>query len=197
MEDGWRLDENGNQLRKASGKQRYRKEGDTLEPLVLRMAFSQGNPIAETVAKQLEKALRQVGGRLDIQPLETRELFQQYYRQQTRAYDILFLGSNFDMIFDPYHALLPLIGGQGQRNLTGIDDPELLRLSEQMRDTVPGDKLGYERRWQQFQQRLVNQLPLLPLYSNVYYDAFTNDLVNYHPEAHFSWAQALLYARWR
>lgn len=197
VEDGWSLDENGNQLRKASGKQRYRKEGDTLEPLVLRMAFSQGNPIAETVAKQLEKALRQVGGRLDIQPLETREPFQQYYRQQTRAYDILFLGSNFDMIFDPYHALLPLIGGQGQRNLTGIDDPELLRLSEQMRDTVPGDKLGYERRWQQFQQRLVNQLPLLPLYSNVYYDAFTNDLVNYHPEAHFSWAQALLYARWR
>ncbi len=197
VEDGWSLDENGNELRKASGKQRYRKEGDTLEPLVLRMAFSQGNPIAETVAKQLEKALRQVGGRLDIQPLETRELFQQYYRQQTRAFDILFLGSNFDMIFDPYHALLPLIGGQGQRNLTGIDDPVLLQLSEQMRDTVPGDKLGYERRWQQFQQRLVNQLPLLPLYSNEYYDAFTNDLVNYHPEAHFSWAQALLYARWR
>ncbi len=195
--DGWAFDAQGNELRQANGTQRYRKVGEALQPLVLRLAFSQDNPIAEAVANQLGQALARVGGALEIQRLETRELFRQYYRQAPREYDMLFLGSNFDMIFDPYHSFLPIQGGQGQRNLTGLDDPVLLHLSEQMRTTAPGDNTVYENKWLQFQQRFVDQLPMLPLYSNVYYDAFAQDLVNYHPEAHFSWAQAILYARWK
>ena len=43
----------------------------------------------------------------------------------------------------------------------------------------------------------MDQLPVIPLYSNTYYDAYTNDLINYHPENHVSVGLAILYASWR
>ncbi|NLD35231.1 MAG: hypothetical protein GX653_10015 [Clostridiales bacterium] len=156
------------------------------------MAIAQDNPIAEYVAKHLGDNLRRVGGTLLVDRLETAEFFTHYYRQTARVYDLMFLGSNFGMVFDPLSRRLPQ-----ERLGDGAGDELLAELGEQMRRTQPGDALTYQLKWQRFQQRLVDQLPLLPLYSNTYYDAFSPDLADYRPDENFSWAQAILYARWR
>ena len=49
-------------------------------------------------------------------------------------------------------------------------------------------------RWFEFQDHWAEVLPAIPLYSNTYYDAFTSDLVGYHPERYFSWAETILHA---
>ena len=193
MEDGWLYAKNGKELRTARGTQRYRNGSHGLEPLTLRMAITQNNPIGEYVAKHLGDNLRRIGGTLQVDRLDTVTFFQHYYRQVPMTYDILFLGSNFGMVFDPLSRSLP----HELENTAGAADALLPTLSDEMRRTTPGDMLSYQLKWQRFQQRFVEQLPLLPLYSNIYYDAFSSDLVDYRPDAYFSWAQAIVYASWR
>lgn len=198
VEDGWLYNEQGKEVKTARSKQRYRMlDNGQLEPLVLTLAIVKDNPIADVVAKHLSDNIKRVGGKLEVTRLDATELFRQYYRQDARAYDMLFLGSNFDMVFDPYQSFLPLDEGPVQTNQTGIESPFLVDSSDDLRQTRPGDTITYGMKWQRFQQLFVNELPLLPLYSNTYYDAFSNDLTGYRPQDYFSWAQAILYAKWK
>ena len=43
-------------------------------------------------------------------------------------------------------------------------------------------------------KRYSDVLPTLPIYSNIYFDFFANDLMDYEPNAHWSWTSAILYA---
>ena len=63
-----------------------------------------------------------------------------------------------------------------------------------MRRTAPGDVYEYCRKWTAFQERFSQTLPLLPVYSNVYFDFYTSALQNYEPMKQVSWAQEILYA---
>lgn len=40
-------------------------------------------------------------------------------------------------------------------------------------------------------------LPIIPLYTNTYTDLYTasSRLTNYHPDQHWSWAEAIVYAK--
>ena len=71
----------------------------------------------------------------------------------------------------------------------------LFRLAKVLRDTPSGDRELYLDRWVEFQKGWVQSLPLIPLYSNMYFDAFTPKLLDYHPESYASWAIAILNAR--
>jgi hypothetical protein len=47
-------------------------------------------------------------------------------------------------------------------------------------------------RWIAFQERYNEVLPTIPIYSNIYFDFFTEMLQNYHITAHVTWSQAIL-----
>ena len=61
-----------------------------------------------------------------------------------------------------------------------------------MRSTEPGDLAGYLENWLKFQQRFEEVLPMLPLYSNVYYDFYPKALQDYDIAAYPTWAQAIV-----
>ena len=63
-----------------------------------------------------------------------------------------------------------------------------------MRRTEPGDVYNYCRKWVAFQERFTQTLPLIPIYSNVYFDFYTSALQEYDPMKQVSWAQEILYS---
>ena len=78
---------------------------------------------------------------------------------------------------------------------TGFEDPELYRLAVDMRMTEPEDILGYVQKWIAFQNRFNEQLPILPIYSNVYFDFYTSELHNYAVSENVSWTSRVTDAR--
>ena len=79
-------------------------------------------------------------------------------------------------------------------NTTGYEDPILQKLALDMRQTEVGDYLSYCQKWVAFQEYWNSVLPAIPLYSNVYFDFYTNDLQHYAANSNQTWADAILYA---
>ena len=63
-----------------------------------------------------------------------------------------------------------------------------------MRRTEPGDLLSYCRKWLAFQQRFAEVEPMIPLYSNVYFDFFPTILHDYYPAGNTTWSETVLNA---
>jgi hypothetical protein len=61
-----------------------------------------------------------------------------------------------------------------------------------MRRTEPGDLLGYCQRWLAFQQRFAEVEPMIPMYSNVYFDFYARVLQNYNVASNVTWSQAIV-----
>ncbi len=194
-EDGWVLGEDGLPYNDEVGGIRFRKAEDgTLEKLSVRMAIPDNSDAGKTVGEMLGSGMAQVGFELNVSALPYPELLKHYYRQVDRGYDLFFGGTNFNLVFDPYYTFSTAPLYQGVFNTTGIQDEKLMQLADEMRKTAPGDQVDYQEKWFKFQQRFVEVLPLVPLYSNVYFDFFRPDLQNYLPNANWSFANALLYA---
>ena len=54
------------------------------------------------------------------------------------------------------------------------------------------DLIGILKNWLDFQKRINETLPILPVYSNVYFDFYTNTLHDYAVGARSTWAQAIV-----
>lgn len=194
---GWTFDENGNEYNPSAGGTRYRKVGEELQPLVIRFAITLENYAAEAIVKQLETNLTAIGVKLEVTRMAMSTLLNSYYRLTPRDYDMFFMGSNFTGLFDPYFTYNTADEYQGTLNTSGLIDPEMMRLANELRHTPAGDREEYKVRWMNFQRYWASQLPALPLYSNIYYDAFNTHLVNFRPDVYNSWATAILHATWK
>jgi hypothetical protein len=104
---------------------------------------------------------------------------------------MFFLASNFDLVFDPSNGFETENGIPTWRN-TGCADETLYSLASDMRKTTPGDTLAYCKKWVEFQKRFNEVLPMLPLYSNVYFDFYTPALHDYVIQQNVGWGQAIL-----
>ena len=79
-------------------------------------------------------------------------------------------------------------------NNTYSDDEDLWYRAKNMRETEPGDVFEYVSKWVSFQDRYNEVLPTIPIYSNIYFDFYTNKLQNYNIVGHVTWSQAILEA---
>ena len=183
-EDGWKVNEDGIREKEIEG------EKVTLE---LTMLYPEGNEIGEVFQERLVPNLEKVGIRLALEPMEMSRLLETYYKQDgDRSADMIYLASNFELVFDP--SVQFIIGEDGTPNwsYTNHSDRKLYSLAVKMRETEPGDILSYLKSWLEFQKEINEQLPILPVYSNVYFDFYTNTLHDYAVGARSTWAQAIV-----
>lgn len=173
---------------------RYRVKNGALEELVLRYAKTRNNTAADIVERMLSESFEKVGIRLETTAVSTTEMFRRYYRQDERVYDMFFLASNFSYVFDPYFTYSVSPALQGVLNTSGLTDSTLMELARSMRETEPGDEQAYIEKWLDFQAYWVDVLPMVPLYTNLYYDFFNTRLKDYYANAYQSWAVAIVYA---
>jgi len=107
---------------------------------------------------------------------------------------MIFMATNFDVVFDPSLAFRPDGETINPANVTGIADEELGRLAAALNQTEPDDLLGYMNKWIAFQERFQEVAPMLPLYSSVYFDFYPKALQNYDVSGTIGWSQAIINA---
>ena len=193
-EDGWSYDETGGRYASGEGMYRYRKTESGYEPLFIRLAVTEDNEAADDAAEIMQEVCAQLGVQLEVAKMPFAQLLKHYYRQEERTYDMFFLASNFNYIFDPYYDFNTADEYQGMLNTSGLRDEELMERAFALRYTSPGETREYIEKWLDFQDRFVEMMPLIPLYSNVYFDFYVDTLQNYDMALHSSWSNAVLYA---
>lgn len=193
-EDGWAYAEDGGAYKPGDGSFRHRKTDSGYEPLALRLALTADNEAAQDVGTVMKAVCAELGIQLDIAELPFPQLLKHYYRQEERTYNMFFLASNFNYIFDPYYDFNTADAYQGMLNTSGLRDEELMNLAFDLRQTPVAQMREYVEKWLLFQERFVQEMPLIPLYSNVYFDFYVDTLQNYDMTRHASWAYAVPYA---
>ena len=182
-EDGWTLN--------ADGLREKQVDGQTVT-LDLHMIYPEGNRINEIFEERLVPNLAAVGIRLSMEAVPMQQLLTRWYKQGERDEDMIYLASNFELLFDPSVNFVQNEEGQLNWSYTNHVDEELTRLADETRCTEPGAVLEYMHRWLAFQDRFNETLPMLPFYSNIYFDFYTADLHDFHiPEA-VTWGEAIV-----
>lgn len=194
-EDGWTLNAEGGEFVAGEGAVRYKKDKEgNLIPLEIRFAKLRDNNAAQWIVDHYAPVLTEIGFDFKATEVNFNELLAHYYRQTERKYNLMYLATNFAQVFDPYYTFNTDEAYQGTLNTSGIADEKLMDLAFALRSTTPGKEEEYSERWLDLMKRYSDLLPTLPIYSNVYYDFFANDLMDYAPNSHWSWASAILYA---
>lgn len=181
-EDGWALSAKGNMVKRIGN-------GDVALNLV--MLVPEGNGIAALMQTALADNLEKINVHLEIREMPMTQLLRQYYGQEDRDCDMIYLASNFADVFDP----APTFEVNGFANYTRVQDAELYQLALDMRRTEAGDLLGYCQKWLAFQKRFAEVLPAIPVYSNNYTDVYTDRLQGYDITANPSWGLAVVGAQ--
>jgi ABC-type transport system substrate-binding protein len=182
-QDGWSKNADGIQEKWING------EKVTLD---LTMLYPAGNRINELLEKRLLPNLEKVGIKLTMKMVSMAELMEAAYAVGDREADIIFQATNFDVLFDPALNFEVTAGKPGERNFSGQTDGELYRRALVMRETEPGDVLSYTQKWVSFQERFNEKLPMLPIYSNVYFDFYTPLLQDYDITRSSTCSEALM-----
>ena len=178
-EDGWKLNDAGI------------REKDGVE-LKLTMIYPEGNVIEQSFEKNLIPYLNEAGIQLTMEGVPMQELLQRYYKQGERDMDMIYLASNFDIIFDPSPHFVVSTEDEPNWTATNQTDEELYRLAVEMRRTEPGEVLEYMQKWIAFEERFNEQLPMIPIYSNVYFDFFVSNLHDYNVAEDGNWGSAII-----
>ena len=183
-EDGWTLNGQGMTYDAQRDSARCKLVGNELVSLNLTLVYPETSKIASALEEHFAAHLAEAGIQLNMKP--SADVLALYYGAVERDCDLLFLASNFDVLFDP----APLFEPNGTHNYTGVDDQTLYDLTVDMRKTEPGDVLSYCQKWVLFQERFSEVEPMIPIYSNVYFDFYPRVLHNYAIAENISWAQA-------
>ncbi len=171
---------------------RYAKNGDELEKLSLTYFQTENNRGAQLIGEMLQKNCEELGIELVIREASMMTETLQYYRAEEREYDLMFIATNFDMVYDPADEFSTDEDAQGYRNKSGLKDEKLYQLALAMRDVTAGNRVEYVKRWVEFQQYFTEVLPCVPIYSNRYTAYWNNSIKDFHPEKFDSWGQAIL-----
>ena len=192
--DGWTLNGDGAAWQKGTDDVRYKQTGAGLIPLELVLAYPEGNAIGDALQAHLVPWAAQSGIRIVLQPMAMTDLLDQLYRRQERTVDMIYMATNFEVLYDPAVHFSADADGAPIWSYTGLADATLYQLADDLSHTEPADYLTYVRRWLAFQEHFSELQPAIPIYSNQYFDFYTVQLHDYDISSSVSWSQAIKYA---
>ena len=183
---GWTLNKDGRAYDSSRDEVRCKKIKGELIPLELKLVYPESTRIAEGFETCFAAPLKEAGILLTTE--SSASVLPMYYGQEEPDYDMLFLGSNFDVAFDPS----PLFMEGGKVNVNGVKDEKLVEAAQNMRRTETGDLQTYCRKWVSFLHQFAETEPMIPIYSNVYYDFHPKVLQNYQITQSITWSEAIV-----
>ena len=164
------------------------RDGETLS---LRLAYPTGSLAAPALEALLPDMLAEGGISLTLEAVPMAELLPQYYHMAASDYDLFFMATNFDLLYDPSNSFVTDEAGNHIWAAAGLADEALYEAAVAMRATEPGDLLSYCKAWLRFEAEFEDALPAIPLYSNVYFDFHTAWLQDYQIASNVSWSTAI------
>ena len=198
---GWNLNEQGEAFDSTADTVRCKMDGDVLQKLDLRLGYpAQGFGWDELLKTYLTEPLSKAGVKITLIPLEIGSLVDAIKQREFEPIDIFYLGDNFNVSFDPaevFRFSSALAGNEAAGDSLPAANSELLALTEEMDRTEPTELLEYAQKWLKFQERFTELVPMIPVYSNVYFDFYTRELTEYWIAENVTWADAIVPARMR
>ena len=186
--DGWTLNRAGGSFNREADDVRCKRIDGELVALDLKLLHASSVPIGEYLENRLAKPLAEAGIHLTVE--STDDPLSAYYGSGTEAWDMVYMATNFDVNFDPTETFEP----GNSKNHTHINDEELYKLAQEMRRTEPGKLYEYCQKWLAFQERFIEVEPMIPVYSNVYFDFYNRALHQYDISENFTWSRAIVSA---
>ena len=195
-ENGWTLNRDGGAFRPGQDEVRCKQTKDGLIPLDLTCAYPVTNVMAASMEEYFVPYLKEAGIRLTLVPMEMKELLRSYNDRDIEEIDMFYLGDDFNIEFDPQLFFLAGDPKAPEEDTLAWAHAAMAEYARLMCETVPSDALGFVRKWITFQENLSELLPLIPVYSNVYYDFYTSDLTNYDIVTYITWGDAIVPAKY-
>lgn len=186
-EDGWTLKEDGTPYDASEGGVRCKEIDGSIVPLKLKLIYPTENGMGPLLSELFIPYLEEAGMSLETEAVEMQDLLKLYYGQEERTCDMILLGTDFGDVFDPTGEY----DDNGTNRRSGITDPVLKELAQEMRSTEPGNATEFCRRWLAYQARLMQTAAVIPLYSDAYLDFYIPELQDYEPGTTGSWAYAV------
>ena len=191
-ENGWTLNRDGGAYQ--SGVRYKRTENGELIGLEMTVAIPEN--LREVLEKHWAPYLEEAGIGLEMKDTGIHELAEIYRRNTVEGYDMVIVGEDFSDQFR-------LSGGY--RQIEADADPEtdlplealnkeMDQMSWEVYHTEKTDLKGFVRKWLDMQIRLAEDVPVIPLYSNVYFDFYRSDLQDYRVENYLGWGNAIVAA---
>ena len=191
--DGWTLNAEGEPFDPETDEVRCKRlEDGTLLALDLKLLCPEGSSLNANIGVNFLDHLAEAGIRVAVETEPLQELLLSYYRDQPRDCHMIMLATNFDVVFDPSITFMPDGESANRYNVTAIDDETLYQLAADMRQTAPDDALGYCQKWVEFQKRFQEVVPVIPIYSNIYFDFYPSVLHRYDISGNIAWSNAIV-----
>lgn len=193
---GWTKNDKGKNYRDGKDKVRYKKVDGELTGLSLTMAIPDSDKIVSALKQYLLPNLKEAGMEIELVRLNSKDLAAAY--MSGSGYDMIYVGDNFSMIFDPDYFMKPTTdpenakGSAAEKDSLTMSRVEMYQMAEDMVHTQSGDIPTFERKWIALQERISQTLPILPVYSNVYFDFYERELHGYEVSRYASWAEAIV-----
>ena len=186
---GWNLNKDGEPFDGTKDEIRYKRNGKELIPLVLTLAMPESKEARTAIENHLTNRLRQAGVVLRVKTADMETLVSAYRGRTEIDTDMIYLGENFMIAFDP-----EIFAPKTQGTEMSAVKEELHRLAQDMVRTEPEDLIGFERKWVKLQEKITETLPLIPVYTNVYFDFFSRSLHDYQITKSPTWGEAIVSA---
>ena len=194
--NGWTMNTEGRRFQAGRDEVRCKKIRGELITLELTCAYPKDNIMAASMEECFVPFLKEAGIKLTLIPMEMKELLRAYNDRDIEDIDMFYLGDDFNIEFDPQLFFLAGDPDASKEDTLAWAHAQMAEYARLMCETVPSDALGFVRKWITFQEKLSDLLPLIPVYSNVYYDFYTSDLMNYDIIKYITWGDAIVPANY-
>lgn len=194
-EAGWTLNAAGEPFDPEKDDVRYGMVDGELVGLDLTCAYPETNVTAKSMEDLFIPYLAEAGIRLTLIPMDMKTLLRSYNDRDIEEIDMFYLGDDFNIEFDPQLFFLP---GETPREEREEEDTmawahaEMFDMAYEMTRTEPHAVLEFMQKWIAFQEELSDLVPLVPVYSNVYFDFYTSQLRNYDILYYVTWGDAIV-----
>ena len=191
-EDGWILNSRGEPFDRERDDIRYRMTDGQLTGLDLTCAYPEKNLIAEKMEELFLPNLAKAGIRLKLVPMDMKTLLRAYNDRDIEGIDMFYLGDDFNIEFDPQLLFLPGDTEAPEKDNLAWVHARLYEMARDMCATEPRDPLSFIRKWIAFQEELSEYLPMIPVYSNIYFDFYPQELQGYNILKYITWGDAIV-----
>ncbi len=189
-ENGWTLNREGEAY--SEGIRYKRTEDGQLVGLDMKVLIPEN--MRAVLEANWKPYMEEAGFGLELIGQEIWDLAETYRRDSLDNCDMVIVGENFTDRFR-------LNGGYHEYEINeGENTPlELLNdyfdeLSMEVYHTEKYDLKGFIQKWLQLQIELAESVPVIPIYSNVYFDFFIRELRDYRVEKYLGWGNAIVAA---
>lgn len=176
------------------GSEYYRHNADG-EVLAINHLGTEENDVTDNVEIQFKANCPYAGIKFSLTRSDFAKLLDHYYEGFTmgdeREFHTFNLATGFSAIFDPYYEYHSDFYHVAYMQTEQIKDEKLDEIIIKMRSLDPTQVEEYSAAWLEYQIRWNELLPVIPLYSNQYYDIYSSKVKGFNTTPFLQWAEMI------